>query len=335
MSYSEYSKLTVTDGYSAVLSDIPARPEHSEWMLRALAEGAAVKEGNYWRRTSSLWQYDSARYAVVAQARVVEQNAMLEYERTSQCRMLFLAQQLDDASATACGRCDVCAGPWYPVEVPAEAQQAAQSSFNTVGVPLQPRCMWPSGLDQLMGADAPHGRLSKDEQAESGYALARLSDMGYGTRLRELLATNELGEPVDSEVPAELGHACVKVLAAWEWSEAGRPVVVLTLPSPVRPRLAQSLGRGLASVGRLVDLGQVSLVSEPRFFGGNSAFRCADVLRSYRVPVEVLDYVREHRCPVLLVSDVVDSRWAFTVVARELRLAGASAVYPFSLAATH
>ena len=307
-----------------------------ELLLKVLdVEGAAVKEGNYWHRTSSPWQYDSARYAAVAQARVVEQNAMLEYERTSQCRMLFLAQQLDDASATACGRCDVCAGPWYPVEVPAEAQQAAQSSFNTVGVPLQPRRMWPSGLDQLMGADAPRGRLSKDEQAEPGYALARLSDMGYGTRLRELLATNELGEPVDSEVPAELGRGCVKVLAAWEWSEAGRPVAVLTLPSPVRPHLAQSLGRGLASVGRLVDLGRVSLVGEPRFFGGNSAFRCADVLRSYRVPAEVLDYVREHRCPILLVSDVVDSRWAFTVVARELRLAGASAVYPFSLATTH
>ena len=321
---------------TALEARVQLRRSTLELLLKVLdVEGAAVKEGNYWCRTSSPWQYDSARYAAVVQARVVEQNAMLDYERTSKCRMLFLAQQLDDASATACGRCDVCAGPWYPVEVPAEAQQAAQSSFNTVGVPLQPRRMWPSGLDQLMGADAPRGRLSKDEQAESGYALARLSDMGYGTRLRELLATNELGEPVDSEVPAELGHACVKVLAAWEWPEAGRPVAVLTLPSPVRPRLAQSLGRGLASVGRLVDLGQVSLVGEPRFFGGNSAFRCADVLRSYRVPVEVLDYVREHRCPVLLVSDVVDSRWVFTVVARELRLVGASAVYPFSLAATH
>ena len=44
MSYSEYSKLTVTDGSSAVLSDIPARAEHSEWMLRALAEGVAAGE---------------------------------------------------------------------------------------------------------------------------------------------------------------------------------------------------------------------------------------------------------------------------------------------------
>ena len=36
--------------------------------------------------------------------------------------------------------------------------------------------------------------------------------------------------------------------------------------------------------------------------------------------------------PVLLVSELVDSRWTFTVFARELRLAGASAVYPFALA---
>ena len=44
MSYSEYSKLTVTDGSFAVLSDIPAHPEHSEWMVHALAEGAAAGE---------------------------------------------------------------------------------------------------------------------------------------------------------------------------------------------------------------------------------------------------------------------------------------------------
>lgn len=321
---------------AALEARVQLRRSTLELLLKVLdVEGAVVKDGNYWRRTSSPWRYDNARYAAVAQARVAEQNAMLEYERTSQCRMLFLAQQLDDASATACGRCDVCAGPWYPAEVPAEAQQAARQSFATVGVPVEPRRMWPTGLDQLMGADAPRGRLSKDEQAEPGYALARLSDMGYGTRLRELFATNELGEPADSEVPADLGRACVKVLAAWQWGAAGRPAAVLTLPSPVRPRLAQSLGRGLASVGRLTDLGQVSLVEEPRFFGGNSAFRCADVLRSYLVPSEVLDYVRENRCAVLLISDLVDSRWANTVVARALREAGAAAVYPFSLAATH
>ena len=36
--------------------------------------------------------------------------------------------------------------------------------------------------------------------------------------------------------------------------------------------------------------------------------------------------------PVLLVDDVVDSRWTLTVAARELRLAGAPAVLPLALA---
>lgn len=321
---------------AALEARVQLRRSTLELLLKVLdVEGAVVKEGSRWCRTSAAWSYDRERYAGVARARVREQESMLEYERTEGCRMVFLARQLDDTSAQPCGRCDRCAGPWYSTQVPEEAQQAARQSFATVGVPVEPRRMWPTGLDQLMSASAPHGRLSKDEQAEPGYALARLSDMGYGTRLRELFATNELGEPVDSEVPADLGRACVKVLAAWQWDVAGRPAAVLTLPSPVRPRLARSLGRGLASVGRLMDLGQVSLVEEPRFFGGNSAFRCADVLRSYLVPSEVLDYVRENRCAVLLVSDVVDSRWANTVVARALREAGAAAVYPFSLAATH
>jgi ATP-dependent DNA helicase RecQ len=36
--------------------------------------------------------------------------------------------------------------------------------------------------------------------------------------------------------------------------------------------------------------------------------------------------------PVLLVDDLVDSRWTLTVVAAELRRAGVEAVHPFVLA---
>lgn len=44
MSYSEYLNLTVADGSSTVLSDIPARADHREWMGLALAEGKAAGE---------------------------------------------------------------------------------------------------------------------------------------------------------------------------------------------------------------------------------------------------------------------------------------------------
>jgi len=38
--------------------------------------------------------------------------------------------------------------------------------------------------------------------------------------------------------------------------------------------------------------------------------------------------------PVLLVDDVVDSRWTFTVLGIALREAGSGSVYPFALADT-
>lgn len=44
MSYSEYLNLMVSDGSSTVLSDIPARADHHEWVGLALTEGAAAGE---------------------------------------------------------------------------------------------------------------------------------------------------------------------------------------------------------------------------------------------------------------------------------------------------
>jgi len=39
--------------------------------------------------------------------------------------MAFLQEALDDPTAAPCGRCDVCAGPWYSTDVPQAAAEAA------------------------------------------------------------------------------------------------------------------------------------------------------------------------------------------------------------------
>ncbi len=67
--------------------------------------------------------------------------------------------------------------------------------------------------------------------------------------------------------------------------------------------------------------------------GGNSAFRLASVWGRFEVGAELAARLREVEGPVLLVDDLVDSRWTVTVAARELRRAGAPAVLPFALAA--
>jgi len=93
--------------------------------------------------------------------------------------------------------------------------------------------------------------------------------------------------------------------------------------------LVDSLARGIAEVGRLPYAGALALRDggprgEP---GGNSAFRLAGVWERFDASSLELP-----AGPVLLVDDLVDSRWTMTVAAREVRRAGATAVLPFVLA---
>jgi ATP-dependent DNA helicase RecQ len=46
----------------------------------------------------------------------------------------------------------------------------------------------------------------------------------------------------------------------------------------------------------------------------------------------VVDDRPVHAAPVLLVDDMVDSRWTLTILAWKLRNAGAGPVFPFALA---
>ncbi|MBO3101733.1 RecQ family ATP-dependent DNA helicase [Cellulomonas fengjieae] len=293
-----------------------------ELLLKVLdVDGAVRRVQGGWVATGQPWTYDAERYARIAAARQAEQEHMLEYERTTGCRMEFLQRSLDDETATPCGRCDSCAGVWYPTDVVEDAAASAERSLDRVGVPIEPRAQWPVGADRL-GLPV-RGKIAESERAGEGRALARLTDLGWGTALREVFAAGATDAPV---TPAMLA-GCVRVLAQWGWDE--RPTVVVALPSRRRPLLVDSLARGLAEIGRLPYAGALALrdggpSGEP---GGNSAFRLAGVWG--RFDASALDLPPG---PVLLVDDLVDSRWTMTVAAREVRLAGASGVLPFALA---
>lgn len=284
-------------------------------------DGAADRVQGGWTATGEPWTYDEERYARIVAERVAEQQHMIDYEQTDACRMEFLQRALDDDTATPCGRCDNCAGPWYPTTIGEDATAAASTSLDRVGVPIEPRRQWPTGADRL-GVPVK-GRIPADEQHAEGRALARLTDLGWGGRLRELFAA---GAP-DAPVPPNVLAACVRVLADWGWAE--RPVGVVAMPSRAKPQLVGSLARGIADVGRLPRFGALDLVDGGPTGGpgGNSAFRLAGVWQ--RFDARALDVPAG---PILLVDDLVDSRWTITVAARELRRAGATAVLPFALA---
>jgi ATP-dependent DNA helicase RecQ len=293
-----------------------------ELLLKVLdVDGAVRRVQGGWIATGEPWTYDAERYERIAAERVAEQQHMIEYEQTDGCRMEFLQRSLDDDTAAPCGRCDNCAGTWFPREIGQAATTQAAESLDRVGVPIEARRAWPTGADRL--SVPVKGRIPADEQAGEGRALARLTDLGWGGALRERFAAGA----ADAPVTPQLLDGCVRVLAGWGWEE--RPVAVVAMPSRSHPLLVDSLARGLADVGRLPYLGALEPIGggptgQP---GGNSVFRLAGVWD--RLGAQHLDVPAG---PVLLVDDLVDSRWTMTVAARVLRQAGATQVLPFALA---
>ena len=300
-----------------------------ESMLKVLdVDGAVRRVGGGWTATGQPWHYDAERYERVAAERAREQEAMLAYLTTDGCRMEYLRRQLDDPAAAPCGRCDNCTGQRAGSEVPEASASAARERLLRPGVTVEPRRMWPTGMKAL-GVDAA-GKIPEDLLAEPGRALGRLTDIGWGAQLRALLAEGAPDEPVTEPVVA----AVIKVLAAWDWAQ--RPAGVLTLPSRTRPRLITSLGRQLASVGRLSYLGALAYTREdgPGPRRHNSAQRLSSLWHALEIPDDVRAAVGTLDGPVLVVDDRIETGWTMTVTARLLRQAGAPAVLPFALAVT-
>jgi ATP-dependent DNA helicase RecQ len=298
-----------------------------DMVLKVLdVDGAVHRVKGGWIATGRDWKYDEERYVGIAGARKAEQQAMLEYQRTEKCRMEYLLNQLDDPHAAPCGRCDNCAGPRWTAEVSGEAVAQARERLRRPGVDVEPRRMWPSGMAAL---DVPlSGKLAAGELAETGRALGRLTDIGWGNRLRELFAP---GGPVDGPVPGDVVDGCVAVLASWGWAE--RPVGVVAMGSLTRPELVSSVAERISTIGRLPLLGTVE-VRDAGERQSNSARRLAQVWRALEVGPTLAAQLSGVDGPVLLVDDRVDSGWTMTVACKLLRDAGAPAVLPFVLATT-
>lgn len=293
-----------------------------EMMLKVLdVDGAVRRVKGGWEATGEPWSYDAERYARVAAERRAEQEAMLGYIATTECREQYLRRHLDDDTAAPCGRCDNCTGVRRSARVPDDAVRAARERLARPGVEIEPRRQWPTGMPDLKG------RIKPELCAEPGRVLGRLTDIGWGTRLRELFAAG------DGPVPDDVFAAVIEVLRAWEWER--RPVALVAVPSSTRPVLVGSLAERLARVGRLEHLGTLGYRDGRPAARHNSAQRVTAIRRTLAMPRDVAARIAAVGGPVLLVDDRVDTGWTMALAAAQVRHAGASAVLPFALATTN
>ena len=312
---------------TALLETIVTLPRgRLEAMLKVLdVDGAVRRVRGGWTSTGTPWSYDSARYARVAETRRAEQQAMVDYELTDGCRLEFLRRALDDPEAGRCGRCDNCGSLTLDPSVDEPAVEQARRRLSRPGITVEPRKMWPGAMRSL-GVELS-GRIPAAELSEPGRAVARLTDLGWGSQLRTLFAADH----PDGEVPVSLRRAIVDVVQAWDFGVDGGPDAIVGIDSAARPLLVHHLTAGLARYTGWPEVARVLVAEEaaPAVHGVNSAHRLVNVLS--RLRLQATSGIPGKR--VLLLDDRTDTGWTLAVAASQLRLAGAEAVFPLVLAA--
>ncbi|HWJ68358.1 MAG TPA: RecQ family ATP-dependent DNA helicase [Nocardioides sp.] len=301
-----------------------------ETMLKVLdVDGAVRRVRGGWESTGQPWSYDAERYARVAQAREREQQAMVDYLASDECRMRYLRRQLDDPEVLAdpewrCGRCDNCGGLDLSVDVSEAAVAEAAERIARPGVPIEPRKQWPSGLAAI--GMSLSGKIR--QQAEEGRAIARLTDLGHGAALRGLFALDPDGRAVDGPVPVPLARAMVTMLQDWQ----PKVDAIVVAESERRPQLTADLAAGLSRFLQVPVVGRWAIVDPtvgPDRGATNSAQRVAAVSRRCRLQLDDPAAVQDAR--VLLVDDRLVTGWSLTLAAVALYDAGAAGVVPLVL----
>ena len=226
--------------------------------------------------------------------------------------MAFLIQALD-GDPGAVGPPTL---PPLPAEVPEALEREAAGFLRHLRIPISPRRQWPAGGLPIYGR---RGRIPPDRQAEPGKALCFWSDAGWADLVKR-------GKAGAGRFDDALVEACVRLIRQWRPSPP--PEWVSCIPSLRQPELVHSFSERLARALGLPFLPALEKVRETaeQKTMENSSQQARNLDGSLALQGAI------PTGPCLLVDDLVDSRWTFTVAAWLLREHGAGPVFPLALA---
>ena len=298
----------------ALMNEINLGKGRMELMLKQLeVEGALNKVRGGWERSRREWIYDEERITAVTAARRAEQKAMELYGTDGRCLMESLRIELDDPGAEPCGRCSVCTEPKFAGKLDRRLALQAIAMLRERPIEIEPRKSTPTAVGGFK-------KILTPELIEPGRALSLLNDAGWGRLVVE-------GKFKDEHFSDELVEAAAELIK--DWGPTPAPEWVTAVPSLRHPELVPDFARRLAEA---IGLPYSQAVGVAKQVPEQSTLENS---RQQYLNVQGAFGVDREAClpgPVLLVDDVVDSKWTLTEVGRQLRRSGVVAVVPFALA---
>ncbi len=276
------------------------------------------KQGPRWHATPIDYRLDTDKIEQLCALRRAEQAEMIEYMKTRECLMRFLARALDDPDPRECGKCANCIGrPLLPETIDPNLANEAAIFLRRSHQKIEPRKLWKTGALETYEFS---GKISDDLIAEEGWALALWGDAGWGQMVRE-------GKYKAGRFPDDLIAGCRQMID--EWKPDPFPEWLTCVPSLKHPELVPDFAQRLASDLEISFVPCVRKVKEnrPQKEMHNSFQQARNLDGVFEVDADLVP-----EGPAFLLDDMVDSKWTFTVIAALLRRKGCSAVYPLALA---
>jgi ATP-dependent DNA helicase RecQ len=292
------------------------RIEKTIALLSLESPAPIAKQGSKWQLTvanlsEAFWQ----RAERLTYLRRDEQRQMQEYVNLKSGHMEFLIRALDGDPGTI----HLPELPPLPTHVDQVLIREAIAFLRRTSLSIEPRRQWPAGG---MPQYNLKGRIPTNVQAQPGRALCIWGDAGWGNLVKQ-------GKYQDGYFSDELVESCARLVR--EWSPQPALGWVTCIPSPRHPDLVPDFARRLAVTLDLpfeVVLQKTDNRPEQKTMA-NSTQQARNIDGSLGVKVNAT-----LAAPVLLVDDMVDSRWTLTVAAWLLRSYGSGEVFPLALALT-
>jgi ATP-dependent DNA helicase RecQ len=264
----------------------------------------AALQSNFWQRVERL-----------TQLRKAEADQMQAYvDLPFGEHMAFLIEALDGVPS-AVGPPTL---PPLAEEVPDDLTREAASFLRHLRINIAPRKQWPAGGLPIFGLT---GRLPPERQAEPGKALSFWSDAGWAELVKR-------GKYDTGRFDGALVEGCLRLIQ--QWRPAPPPEWVTCIPSKRHPELVPAFAERLAAA---LGLPFVSALEKVRETAEQKAMQnSSQQARNLDGSLAITGPIPTGPC--LLVDDMVDSRWTFTVAAWLLREHGAGPVFPLALAQT-
>jgi ATP-dependent DNA helicase RecQ len=206
-----------------------------------------------------------------------------------------------------------------PTSVNTQLVRDAEAFLRRTSLPIEPRKKWPDGG---MPEFRTKGLIAAELQAQPGKALCIWGDAGWGGLVRQ-------GKYKDRHFADDLIAACVKMIN--EWNPQPTPTWVTCVPSLRHPELVPNFAQRLAAaLGLPFHALLIKIDDRPeQKTMANSTQQARNIDGSLSLTGQPIP-----RGSVLLVDDMVDSRWTLTVSAWLLRKNGSGLVWPVVLSQT-